>query len=198
VIPEEYFCLFKKSAAIKCSAFLFLTVMGFLNAEFCRADEPVILKQSELYTNSKLELSDSTAKKKPKEFKMKKDPWKAVLFSALLPGAGQYYNESYWKIPVVLGLGGYFGYGIVNNNNKYSDYKSRYEQSQTTNNPDGDPNLKTFRDFYKDQRDDFVVYALILYVVNLIDAYVDAQLFDFDVSDSKSFPNGRMNLKINF
>jgi hypothetical protein len=78
------------------------------------------------------------------------------------------------------------------------DYKEQYEQSQTINNPDGDPQLKTFRDFYKDQRDDFVVYALILYVVNLIDAYVDAQLFDFDVSDSKSFPNGRMTFKINF
>lgn len=183
---------------MKCSAFLFLTILIFPVTESCRADEPVILKQSELCANSSLDHSDSTAKKKPKEFKMKKDPWKAVLFSALLPGAGQYYNESYWKIPVVLGLGGYFGYGIVNNNNKYSDYKGRYEQSQTTNNPDGDPNLKTFRDFYKDQRDDFVVYALILYVVNLIDAYVDAQLFDFDVSDSKSFPNGRMTFKINF
>ncbi|MGB3018683.1 MAG: DUF5683 domain-containing protein [Ignavibacteria bacterium] len=188
----------KKSAAIKCSALLFFTILIFPGTEFCRADEPVILKQSELLTNSRLKLSDSTAKKKPKEFKMKKDPWKAVLFSALLPGAGQYYNESYWKIPVVLGLGGYFGYVIINNNNKYTDYKDRYEQSQTINNPDGDPQLKTFRDFYKDQRDDFAVYALILYVVNLIDAYVDAQLFDFDVSDSKSFPNSRMTLKINF
>ncbi len=198
MIPEEYFCLLKKSAAIKCSALLFFTILIFPGTEFCRADEPVILKQSELLTNSRLKLSDSTAKKKPKEFKMKKDPWKAVLFSALLPGAGQYYNESYWKIPVVLGLGGYFGYVIINNNNKYTDYKDRYEQSQTINNPDGDPQLKTFRDFYKDQRDDFAVYALILYVVNLIDAYVDAQLFDFDVSDSKSFPNSRMTLKINF
>ena len=198
MIPEDYFCLLKKSAVIKCSAFLFFIVLGFLSTKFCRADEPVILKQSELLTNSRPEPADSISKKKPKVFKMKKDPWKAVLFSALLPGAGQYYNESYWKIPVVLGLGGYFGYGIANNNNKYTDYKEQYEQSQTVNNPDGNLQLKSFRDFYKDQRDGFVVYALILYVVNLIDAYVDAQLFDFDVSDSKSFPNGRMTFKINF
>lgn len=114
---------------------------------------------------------------------MKKDPWKAVAFSALLPGSGQFYNESYWKIPVVLGLGGYFVYELIKNNNSYLDYKDQYINSQTTKNPDGNSSLKSLRDFYKDQRDDFIIYSVILYVVNLIDAYVDAQLYDFDVSD---------------
>ena len=45
-----------------------------------------------------------------KKFKMKKSPTTAVLLSAVLPGAGQFYNESYWKIPIIGGLVGYFGY----------------------------------------------------------------------------------------
>jgi len=196
VIPKDKFCSNFKSAVITCSAFLFLLIISLTDS--CFADGPESGLRNGLKLQSKFELTDSTVKKKPAEFKMKKDPWKAVLYSALLPGAGQYYNKSYWKIPVVLGLGGYFGYGIVNNNNKYNNYKDQYSQSQTEANPAGDQQLKSFRDFYKDQRDDFVVYALILYVVNLIDAYVDAQLFDFDVSDSRAFPAGAMTLKINF
>lgn len=99
---------------------------------------------------------------------------------------------------VVAGLGGYFAYGIINNNNKYADYKERYSQSQTESNPSGDPQLQAFRDFYRDQRDDFIVYAVILYVANLVDAYVDAQLFDFTVSDHKNFPSGSIRFKLNF
>lgn len=123
--------------------------------------------------------SDKTSGK----FKMKKSPWKAVAFSAVLPGAGQFYNESYWKIPIIAGLGGYFGYMLIRNNNKYLDYKSQYQNSQTQQNPNGDQQLKSLREFYRDQRDNFIIYSLILYVVNLIDAYVDAQLYDFTVSD---------------
>ena len=131
-------------------------------------------------------INDSLKKKSPGKtvFKMKKSPWKAVAYSAILPGAGQFYNHSYWKIPVILGLGGYFVYGWINNNNEYLDYKTLYQESQTVNNPAGDPQLQYLREFYRDQRDNFIIYSLILYVVNLIDAYVDAQLYDFDVSDS--------------
>ncbi len=141
---------------------------------------------------------DTIAKKSPQKFKMKKDPWKAVMFSALLPGAGQYYNKSYWKIPVILGLGTYFVYGIVDNNGNYNDYKSLYENSQTTSNPEGNLQYKTFRDFYRDQRDDFIIYSALLYLVNLVDAYVDAQLFDFDVSDLRRKPVPMLKVKLNF
>ena len=115
---------------------------------------------------------------------MKKNPWKAVAYSAVLPGAGQLYNQSYWKIPVIAGLGGYFVYEWIKNNNEYLDYKTQYQNSQTEANPSGNPQLQYLREFYRDQRDNFIIYSLILYVVNLIDAYVDAQLYDFDVSES--------------
>lgn len=139
-----------------------------------------------------------------KKFRMKKSPTKAVLFSALVPGAGQFYNESYWKIPIIGGFIGYFGYEYFRNNNLYRGYKDQYIASQTVVNPNGNLNLKTLREFYRDQRDDFVWYFLIVYVINMVDAYVDAHLFDFDVRDEKyrGLGNGgkeyrlKLNLKL--
>ena len=157
---------------------------------------------------SRYELKDfllnDTIKKKDTAytFKMTRSPGKAMLYSAVLPGAGQFYNESYWKIPIIWGIGGYFVYEIVKNNNNYIDYRDLYANSQTPENPNGDLRYKNLREFYRDQRDQFYLYAGLVYLVNLVDAYVDAHLFDFDVSDkiqvqglkgSKSL----MNLKIN-
>ncbi len=125
-----------------------------------------------------------------KKFRMKKSPTTAVLLSAVLPGAGQFYNESYWKVPIIGGLVGYFGYEYFRNNNLYKDYRDDYAASQTEINPDGDFTLKTLREFYRDQRDDFVWYFLIVYVINMVDAYVDAHLFDFDVSEDRFTKGG--------
>jgi TM2 domain-containing membrane protein YozV len=124
------------------------------------------------------------------EFRMKKNPLTAVLLSAVLPGAGQFYNRSFWKIPVISGLVGYFGYEYFRNNNIYKDYRDQYNASITPENQFGDLNLKTLREFYRDQRNDFVWYFIIVYAANLIDAYVDAHLFDFDVSDNNYTPGG--------
>jgi hypothetical protein len=136
-----------------------------------------------------------------KKFRMKKSPTVAVLLSAVIPGAGQFYNESYWKIPIIGGLVGYFGYEYIRNNNLYKDYRELYVESQTPSNPNGDLNAKTLREFYRDQRDDFVWYFLITYTINLIDAYVDAHLFDFDVREEKLVKYGspvrNYKLKIN-
>ena len=126
---------------------------------------------------------------------MKKKPWLAVLLSAAIPGAGQYYNHSYWKIPVILGLCGYFGYEIYDQHKKYTDYRGRYAASQTLANPLGDPYLKSVREFYYNQRNDFIWYFMITYFVNLVDAYVDAHLFDFDVSEEKITRSGSFNRK---
>lgn len=150
----------------------------FSYSQFLNSQQSLKFSQSGIQSDS--------LNKKPigkSEFKMKKDPWKAVLYSAILPGAGQFYNKSYWKIPVIAGLGGYFVYELVRNNNQYIDYKNLYSESQTEKNPSGNANYYNLREFYRDQRDNFIIYSLILYLVNLIDAYVDAQLYDFNVSD---------------
>jgi len=130
-----------------------------------------------------------------------KSPRKAMLFSALLPGAGQLYNESYWKVPVVVGFGIYFASQWLHNNRLYGDYRDQYAQSLLQN-PAGNSRLLQIREFYKDQRDTFTWYMAILYFVNVADAYVDASLYDFSVSGDLTIrlmpqPTG-MSLRVSF
>ena len=113
-------------------------------------------------------------------FVMQKSPTGAMLRSAILPGWGQFYNESYWKIPIIWGLSAWFIYNWSQQNDFYKFYRDGYNDSliETSN---GNIQLKELRDFYKDQRDLFAIYLGLTYFLNLIDAYVDAHLFDFDV-----------------
>jgi len=156
------------------------------------------------FTTVKIDSSKTSTAKKEKQFKMRKSPLVATLLSAVIPGAGQFYNQSYWKIPVIGALVGYFGYEYFHYNNIFKDYRDRYAASQVLLPPEGDDNLKIQREFYHNQRDDFVWYFMIVYVVNLVDAYVDAHLFDFDVSEEKILTTGiidrkaELKLHINF
>lgn len=181
------------------SAFFIASFLVILTSKNCQSQSPEEFLFRRDFKSS-LNNSDSIKKIKPGNinFQMKKNPWKAVAYSAILPGAGQFYNESYWKIPVIGILGGYFVYELIRNNNKYLDYKTQYENSQTQQNPSGDPQLQTLREFYRDQRDNFIIYSAILYVTNLIDAYVDAQLYDFDVSDKLKIGLLKKNKLLNF
>jgi hypothetical protein len=115
-----------------------------------------------------------------------KSPGKAMLYSAILPGSGQFYNESYWKVPVVVGFGVYLVYNWIDNNKLYKDYKDQYSQSITPAQPEGSDALLNYREFYKDQRDSFTWYILIWYFITLADAYVDASLYDFNVGSDLS------------
>jgi hypothetical protein len=116
-------------------------------------------------------------------FSMHKSPMGAVLRSALVPGWGQLYNESYWKIPVVLGLSAFLTWGVLTEHTKYADYRDRYAASITALNPGGDLQLKQYREFYRDNRDTYAWWLLVAYLVQIADAYVDAHLYDFTVSD---------------
>lgn len=107
-----------------------------------------------------------------------------MLFSAIVPGGGQVYNRSYWKVPVVLGFGVYFVSEWLSNNRRYLDYRDQYSATLAQASPND--NLRRVRDFYRDQRDAFAWYYLILYVINIADAYVDASLYDFNVGDDLS------------
>ena len=131
-----------------------------------------------------------------------KSPGVAMALSAVLPGAGQAYNESYWKVPIALGLGAYFVSQWLHYNRLTSDARGQFEES-VRNDPPGDPNLLRLREFYKDQRDTYTWYFLIFYLVNIGDAYVDAALFDFTVSDDLSLrvlplPAGGVAIRLTF
>jgi len=113
-----------------------------------------------------------------------KSPTKAMLMSAILPGLGQFYNGSYWKIPIIYGLAGYFVYELRENDKNYKYYRDLFMQSVQTSG--GDYRYKRLRDFYRDQRDLFGIYIFVLYLANIVDAYVDAHLYNFDVGDELS------------
>jgi hypothetical protein len=114
-------------------------------------------------------------------------PKKAALMSAALPGLGQAYNKKYWKIPVIYAAGGYLFYRFHYNSNRYQDYKEAYAdmvsgkidqfENRTT-----EKDVKQVRDIYRQNRDRYVIFMAAVYIANILDASVDAYLFDFDVS----------------
>lgn len=124
----------------------------------------------------------------------KKSPWGAVLRSSILPGWGQIYNQSYWKAPIIWGAIGWFGYNWVLNNRNYNDYKNLYFNSVLS----GQENFlyKRIRDFYRDQRDLIAIYLGLAYFLNMVDAYVDAHLFNFDLLTTNN--EIKLNLQIHF
>ncbi len=132
-----------------------------------------------------------------------KSPWLAVGFSAVAPGAGQIYNTNYWKAPLIWGLGGYWIYEWIKLNNKYKDLRDQYNQSLVSDPPIGNPRYLSNRDFYRDERDKFAWYLGALYFLNLVDAYVGAHLYDFDVTpdlgvDGRVEPKLTATLRWNF
>ncbi len=111
----------------------------------------------------------------------------ALLASLVVPGAGQIYNGSYWKAPILWGVGYYFISVYRSQNNLYETNRKIYGAYVDSLAISQDYLSKVgyyqgLRDFYKGQRDTFAWYLAIEYVVNLLDAYVDASLYNFEVS----------------
>jgi len=130
------------------------------------------------------------------------NPQKATWLAVVFPGAGQIYNRKYWKLPIV--YGGFIGclYAYNWNSQMYSDYRQGYLDIM-----DSDPNTKSYEDFFRPGYDfennkeyikevfkkrkdryrrwrDLSVFAFVaVYALSVIDAYVDAQLSNFDISD---------------
>ncbi len=109
----------------------------------------------------------------------------AMLLSALLPGAGQVYAHRYYTIPIIWGFGVYLSSIAIQCNSQYLSYRAQFSESVRLDTIDhvGDSQLQKDRDFYRNERDEFIMYLGLTYFLNIIDAYVGATLFDFDVSD---------------
>lgn len=122
-------------------------------------------------------------------FVMTKSPLGAVLRSAVLPGWGQIYNESYIKAPIIWGIIGGLAAGWIHNNNKFKENRDLFIQT-------GIEQFRTLRTFYQDQRDLVSIYIGLTYLLNLIDAYVDASLFDFSVEENQITNQTQLSLRI--
>lgn len=139
-----------------------------------------------------LEINKPIKKKETVEVAKKHSPTKATIYSAVVPGLGQAYNKKYWKIPVIYGLGGFLVYNISSSNSLYKGYRdalyARQDDDELTidntyQNLYSDSQLITRKDFYKRKRDINIIYALLLYTANIIDATVDAHLMHFEVGE---------------
>jgi hypothetical protein len=115
-------------------------------------------------------------------------PAKAMLFSAILPGSGQFYNKKYWKIPIVYAGLGTAAYFIITNNNYFNTYNNALKDTSSHYyHLYGSSTLSNIVTYYHRNRDISVIAAVAVYLLNIVDANVDAQMHGFNVSDDISF-----------
>ncbi len=169
--------------------FLFLFSIGIsaqvvitdtLTVDSPRKDSVVAKKQL-----SELQILDDIKTSNAQDKPLKLSPIKAGLYSAVLPGLGQYYNKKYWKIPIVWGAVG-TGVGVAMWNQKqYTRYRNAFVAELN-----GQPHefsgiagidktvLGNAQDQSKRQRDYAIGITALIYVLNIMDAVVDAHLYE--------------------
>ena len=168
---------------------------------------------------------DSLSMLKPQKVKLGKqrnkslfvpNPKRALWLSLVLPGAGQIYNRKYWKLPII--YGGFIGctYALLWNQQMYDDYSQAYIDIM-----DDDPATASYnnmlpmgydisgreeqfkkifrhkRDYYRKYRDMSIFAFFGVYLISVVDAYVDAQLSTFDISKDLSLSVEPASIEIN-
>ena len=118
-----------------------------------------------------------------------KDPKVATLLSAIVPGAGQAYNEKIWKVPIIYGGIITTAYFVEFNNRRYQKFREALTIVRDPSlGPNPFPNLNQAGiirnvDYWRRNRDLCYLIFGVIYVLNIVDAQVDAHLSGFDVSD---------------
>lgn len=110
--------------------------------------------------------------------------------SAMLPGLGQAYNHKYWKIPIAYGGFAVLGYSFFWNQQEYLKFKNAYKALLNQDPNTVESNVKMYLSTklysYRRNRDLSIIGCAAIYILNIVDASVDAHLFTFDVSDDLS------------
>lgn len=134
-------------------------------------------------------------------------PAKAAFYSAILPGLGQAYNKKYWKIPLVYGAMGTSLYYYSINNKKYHEFRDAYKSRLAGYTNDkyqylDESRLITAQRFYQRNRDISLLLTAAFYILNIVDANVDAHLLQFNVNDNLTLnpklEQNDTNFKTNF
>lgn len=136
--------------------------------------------------------SDSLKIKKETKKAIYSSARKATIMSACLPGLGQAYNKKYWKMPIIYAALGGITYWGINNQKQYKYYsnnlRAENDSDTETLNTTGynSTQLITQKRYYRKYRDIAIMAGSLIYLINIIDANVDAHLKTFDVSDDLS------------
>lgn len=175
-------------------------VSGLLNQKNASSTKVLVQGSSNIVPDTASKVAKDTASL----VVYKPDPQKAIWYSALCPGLGQFYNRRYWKLPVVAAAVVGVAYGIGWNQKYYTAYTNAYRDIS-----DNNPNTRSYMNVlpagytesdaqglsdvfknrqqtYRRSRDLSVLGAVGVYLICMIDAYVDAQLYDFDISPDLS------------
>jgi hypothetical protein len=186
---------------------LFLTFLFFAlrsnaqqrdSAQAAQVSDSVLEKKDAIYKGSKSQATMDSI-----ELKQRKSYRRATLYSAILPGAGQFYNKKYWKIPIVFAAIGIPAYLYFDNKKIYNE--AQYALVVTINGSKGDSLNNVSPDFLplvqsgntsaiinvrnqaRTYEDYSVLFFLLFYGLNIVDATVDAHLKDFNVNSDLSF-----------
>lgn len=180
-----------------------------LNDTILQVDDSLFqIEKASLIDTISFSLVDTLpVKKQKRDWKTwRPNPKKALWLAIVIPGAGQIYNRKYWKLPIV--YGGFVGcaYAMRWNNMMYKDYSQAYLDIMD-NDPNTasynkflhlgvkitDANKKRYEELFKGRKDkyrrwrDMSIFVMIgVYALSVIDAYVDAELSEFDISKDLS------------
>lgn len=189
--------LFMNKASFIILMGLFLSQATF-GQQVKKADSTLLLKKTDSITLAKKTnalkkvIADSTS------LFPKHSPRKATMYSLVCPGLGQIYNRKYWKVPIVYAGFGTMGYFFGANHGEYVKFKNAYNFVASGNTADNKVPpvndyvtrynynadlLKNGRDYYRRNLELTYILTGVWYVLVAVDAQVDAQFFDFDVSD---------------
>lgn len=170
-------------------------------ADTAVAEPPAVGNDSLVVAQKVDSVMKEAVKQKPPKPKFVPDPKRALWLALAIPGAGQIYNRKYWKLPIF--YGGFLGctYALMWNQQMYKDYSQAYIDIM-----DDDPNTHSYTDMlppgyditgmedrfktmFKNKKDryrrwrDYAAFSFVgVYILSVIDAYVDAQLSVFDIS----------------
>jgi len=183
--------------------FLLFTCLAMLpGISFAQQKEILVSADS---SNTVTATIDSNASGKKIKQVTVHSPRKAAIRSAILPGWGQIYNKKYWKLPIVYGAIGITGYIFVDNIKTYREYRSaysiRYKAGLPPPNTDSTgydglkeiykkispESIRAARDQFRQYIDYSVLFFLLFWGLNVVDASVDAHLKSFDVSPDLTF-----------
>lgn len=173
---------------MRCSFFLALLLLA--TPEFCWSQEikndSLAIKKDPADTSF---LSGDKQIVEIESYAKRFDPRKALMFSAVLPGSGQFYNKKYWKMPLV--YGGFIGLLSVVNFYHKENLKYREQLFDMINEPPASglspdnlttDQLRTLVDKTRRERDFFLIMNGLWYILQMVDAHVDAHLKEFDVN----------------
>lgn len=137
---------------------------------------------------------DATAKIDTIDYLTMKNPIRASLYSAIFPGMGQIYNDKWWKAPLVWGILGTGAGFIIHYNNQYKEFRGYYLdklygyplENPTLNNMSVEQ-LANIQDDRKRSRDYAIALTALGYILNIVDATVDAHLYGIKKDPDLSF-----------